>query len=119
MAKRTKRITGKNESYSISRKLRLNNKSSDEFEIMLNALSVEELIALKLELATKAVKSKMYGIPLWKKMPEIARDAVFKYAVSATQSKTEAAKFLGISQLRFNKLHCRYEIDEYFKETKD
>ena len=99
------------ENYSISRKLRQDKKTSDEFEVMLNQLTLEELIALKLELAAKAVKGKIHGIPLWKKMPEIAKDAVFKYAVSATKTKTEAAKFLGINISTFNQLSNRYHIE--------
>jgi len=119
MAQKSKKIRGKNQSHSISRKLRLERKSSDEFEVMLNSLTLEEIVGLKLELASKAVKGKMYGIPLWSKLPEIARDAAFKYAASATKSKSEAAKFLGISVLRYNKLYYRYTIDEYFTENKE
>ena len=45
-----KRIQGKNRYYSVSNKLRKENKSHDEFEVMLNNLNLEEVIALKLEL---------------------------------------------------------------------
>ena len=45
--------------YSISNHLRRQNRSSDELEIAINALSLEELIALKLELSSKILKSKM------------------------------------------------------------
>tara|TARA_Y100000310_G_scaffold338739_1_gene429296 strand:- start:240 stop:563 length:324 start_codon:yes stop_codon:yes gene_type:complete len=98
-------------SYSISRKLQQEKKSSDEFEVMLNQLTLEELIALKLELAAKAIKGKIHGIPLWKKMPEIAKDAVFKYAVSTTKTKAEAARFLGLNISTFNQLSKRYHIE--------
>ena len=37
--------------YSISNKLRKSGKSSEEFEIILNNLSLEEVIGLKLELS--------------------------------------------------------------------
>ena len=50
-----KKIQGKNRYYSISNKLKKENKSHDEFEVMLNNLTLEEIIALKLELAAKSV----------------------------------------------------------------
>ena len=48
-----KRNAGKNRYYSISKKLRREGKSSEEFEILFNSLSLEEVIGLKLELASK------------------------------------------------------------------
>ena len=50
-----KRNQGKNKYYSLSNKLRKDNKSHDEFEVMLNNLSLEEIIGLKLELAARSV----------------------------------------------------------------
>ena len=41
-----KRIQGKNKYYSISNKLRKENKCHDEFEVMLINLTVEEIIGL-------------------------------------------------------------------------
>ena len=48
-----RRLFGKNAYYSISKKLRKESKSSEEFELMLNGLSLEDVIALKLEIATR------------------------------------------------------------------
>ena len=53
--KKIKRTQGKNKYYSVSKKLQRESKSTDEFEVMLNNLSLEEVIALKLELAAKSV----------------------------------------------------------------
>ena len=43
-------MTSKVKSYSISSLLKQQNRSSDEFEVMMNSLTLEEVIALKLEL---------------------------------------------------------------------
>ena len=51
-------MTSKYKLYSISSNLRSNNKSSDEFEIALNALSLEEVIALKLELSSRTLNKR-------------------------------------------------------------
>ena len=46
------------ENFSILKKLRSERKITEEFEVMLNNISLEETIALKLELASKLVKGK-------------------------------------------------------------
>jgi hypothetical protein len=51
--KRKKLRKGRNTYYSLCKKLRQEKRSNDEFETMLANLSLEEVIGLKLELATK------------------------------------------------------------------
>ena len=107
---------GKNHTYSISKKLQKDKKISDEFEIMINSLTLEEVIALKLELSTRSLRGKFYGFPIWKSLPELTRDAVLKYALSATRSKKEAARFLGITVAELNKNLKIYKTDSFFSE---
>ena len=116
----TKRNEGRNRYYSISNKLRKAGKSSEEFEIIFNNLSLEEVIGLKLELASKsAFNGKLYGVPIWYTIPNIVKDAVLKYALSATRSKREAARFLGLNELAMKKNINRYKIDDYFEKKVD
>jgi len=98
------------------RKLRKEKRSSEEFEVFLNQLSLEEVIALKLELATASVGGKLYGLPLWQSMPNIVKEAVLKYAISATKTKGEAARFLGLTPATFHRLQKKFDIDGYFFE---
>ena len=105
---------GANADYSISARLKKIKKTNSEFEVMLSALSLEEVIGLKLELAAKSAGGKMYGIPLWHSLCDITKDAVFKYALSACTSKREAAMFLGIDLKTLNGLQKKYETEEYF-----
>ena len=114
--KRKRNYNGKNKNYSISKKLRQDQKSNEEFEIMLGALTLEEIIALKLELATKSISNRMYGFPIWHSLHNIVQDAVFKYAYSATRTKSEAMRFLGLQENWFHKLQKKYGIDDYFVE---
>jgi hypothetical protein len=112
--------SGKNLNYSISNKLKKEGKSSEEFEILFNCLSLEEVIGLKLELASKfGLGGKMYGLPIWHSMQTIVKDAILKYALSATKSKREAARFLGLNEQNFNVLSKKYQIDNYFIEPVD
>ena len=114
--KRKRNYNGKNKNYSISKKLRKERKSNEEFEIMLANLTLEELIALKLELSTKSISNRMYGFPIWHSLHNIVQDAVFKYAYSATRTKSEAMRFLGLQENWFHKLQKKYGIDDYFVE---
>ena len=107
---------GKNLLYSISNKLQKDKRTNDEFEVMINSLTLEEVIALKLELSTRSLRGKFYGFPIWKSLPEITRDAVLKYALSATRSKKEAARFLGISVSEFQNAVKKYKTESYFIE---
>ena len=107
---------GKYRNYSISRSLKIAGKSSEEFEAMLSNLTLEEIIALKLEISAKMINNKLYGFDLWKSVPRIARDAVLKFAYSATQSKADACRVLGIKPAELSKLIKTYNIEEYFLE---
>jgi len=102
--------------YSISKKLKRDNKITEEFEVMLNNLSLEEVIALKLELATKVMKGKLYGFNIYNNLPIIAKDAAIKYAISACRTKKSASAFLGITYRRLKQLQNEYNIYGYFEE---
>lgn len=97
-------------------KLREEGRSSEEFEIILNSLSLEEVVALKLELSTRGiVGGKLYGLPVMYSLFDIVRDAVLKWTVSATRTKKEGARFLGVNENEYSKMLKRYEIDNYFE----
>mgnify|MGYP003150527635 CR=1 FL=1 len=102
--------------YSITNKLRRENKINKDFESMLSNLSLEDIIALKLELSTRSVSNRLYGLPIWENMLKITQEAVLKYAVSATRSQGEAMRFLGLKHRNFNTLLRKYGIHPYFQE---
>jgi len=83
---------------------------------MLASLSLEDVIALKLELATKAANGYVYGIPIWHTIPTVIKDALLKFALSATRSRKEAARFLGLDIISFNNLVNKYKIKSFFEE---
>ena len=112
--KRKKNYNGKNKNYSITNKLRKERKSNEEFEIMLNNLSLEEVIALKLELATKNISNRMYGIPIWSSLLHVVQDAVFKYALSSTRTQAEAMRMLGLKEQNLHELNKKFKPEDYF-----
>ena len=119
MWKKKKKLSGKNRYYYLKKKLKRENKITDEFEVMLNSLSLEEIIGLKLELAADVVGGKLYGVPIWKTMPTITKDAVLKYAYSAARTKREAARFLGLNLAQFSDLIKKYHMESYFSENEN
>jgi len=116
MVWKKRKYHGSNENYSLIKKLREEEKITEAFEIMLNTLSLEEIIGLKLELASKVFGGKAYGLPIWYSMKEIVQDAVLKYALSACRTKQEAARFLGISPRELRKLIRKYIVEDYFEK---
>ena len=115
---RIKKPKKKYNDFSISLKLRKENKTSEEFEIMLNNLTFEEIIGLKLEMASKAIGGKLYGLQLWHSLPDIARDAILKYVLCAFKSYTEGAAFIGVRPFKFKKYIEKYETLKFFEEEK-
>lgn len=112
---RHKRL-GRNRHHSVSHKLRTEGKSSDEFEAMLNSLTLEDIIALRLELAARPSGGKLYGLFLWKKLPDLIKEAVLKAAMSITSTKKDAYRLLGINEKTLNAILKRYEVNKFFEE---
>lgn len=112
MSKKRNNRIGANNNFSISRRLRSEGRTTEEFEIMLNNLSLEEVISLKLELASKIMKGNLFGFPIIKAMPNITKDALITFALSATKNLSEAASLLGITVQELKK----YNLDSIMKE---
>jgi len=103
--------------YSLLREMKRQGKITEDFENQLSSLTIEEIIALKLEVASKAVKGKFYGFPLYFSLPSITKEAVFKWAVSICDTKSSAARLLGISLTRFNQIYKKLDIDNFFSKS--
>ena len=116
--KLTARRKKSTKNHSIATQLRKEGKSTEEFEVMLNKLALEEIIGLKLELANRAAGGYLYGMPVWRAIPDLVRDAVLKFASTAAKTKGEAARFLGISANDMEKFSRRYRISYFFEKDK-
>ena len=94
--------------------MRRERKINDQFLNVLSSITLEEIIALKLELAIQMTKHKFYNFPLWKALPSICKDAVLRFTLSACQSKRDGARMLGIDIREFDKLLKRYDTEKLF-----
>ena len=92
--KNKKYFQGTNKNYSVSKVLREKKKITDEFEDMLNNLNLEEVISLKLELAAKSSGSKMYGIPIYKYLDLIVKDAIISMPSVLVTQRQKLRAFL-------------------------
>mgnify|MGYP001397132431 CR=1 FL=1 len=114
--KRKKTTKGRNTYYSLSKKLRQEKKIDYDFETMLSSLSLEEIIGLKMELSTRPVNNRLYGLPIWNNLTDVVKDAILKYSYSATRTQMEAMRFLGLTADSFQKLKKRYDPVSYFED---
>lgn len=118
--KRKKVYQPKNKkNFSVVNKLLAEEKVNEKFLATLLLLSLEDLIALKLEISAKSAGGSIYGMPLWYSLRDITRDALLKFAISATRTKAEAASFLGISIITLNDYLKKYEVKQYFEGYKN
>jgi len=95
---------------SLSQKLRNEGKSNEAFEIMLSALTLEELIGLKLESASRLTNGKLYGFNLWANVVDITKEALYNAVVSITNTNKAACRVLGISEQTFGSLKKKYNV---------
>ena len=58
--KKLREYKGRNYKYSLRNKLKREKKITDDFEVMLYSLTLEEVIGLKLELAASHINNKLY-----------------------------------------------------------
>ena len=87
--------------------------------MLLNRLTMEELIGLKLELASSHLNDRMYGFPILSAMRSICEEACIRYAASACKTTVEAALFLGIDRARYLNKIKKFNIRKDLVEAKD
>jgi len=102
---------------SISRALRSKGKSCEEFEHMLSALTIEEVVALKLEISSKMTKGKLFGFPIWKSFQNITKDALLLFVYSISKTNNDASSILGITNHQYLQLIKKRKIREYFEKS--
>jgi hypothetical protein len=88
----------------------------DDLLVHINKLSLEDLIAVKLELSSRTLNNRLYGFDIWRKSNNIMKEALLKFALSATNSKKDASRFLGLTYIEFKQVIAKYKVKEYFAE---
>ena len=109
--KKLREYKGRNNEYSLRKKLKKEKKITDDFEIMLSTLTLEEIIGLRLELASLYINNKLYNFPIYKSIKYITKEACLKFALSATRTYGDAASFLGMNESDLRKEIKKFKID--------
>ena len=109
--KKLREYKGRNNEYSLRKKLKKQKKITDDFEIMLSTLTLEEIIGLRLELASLYINNKLYNFPIYKSIKYITKEACLKFALSATRTYGDAASFLGMNESDLRKEIKKFKID--------
>tara|TARA_B100001250_G_scaffold407402_1_gene428090 strand:+ start:1595 stop:1942 length:348 start_codon:yes stop_codon:yes gene_type:complete len=79
-------------------------------------MSLEDLIAVKLELSAANMNNRPYGFDIWRNSIYIIKEALLKFAISTTKSKKDAARFLGLTYTEFKKVMKTYKVKDYFTD---
>ena len=79
---------------------------NDQTLVAINSISLEDLIAVKLELACNNINNRLYGFDIWRNSVYIVKDSLLKFAISTSKSKKDAARFLGLTYADF-KIACK------------
>jgi len=82
---------------------------------MLSALTLEEIIGLKLECASRLTGGKMYGFNLWSNIIDITKEALYNAVISVAKTNKESTRILGINGQTFKGLKKKYKIREEYK----
>ncbi len=104
---------------SARRRLRKEGRINNNFENILSQLSLEEIIALKLELSTPIVRGKMYGTNIYHTLAPVCRDALIRWALTMAPGKKLAADFLGIDYAMLKRLDFSHKYFRYIEEEKN
>jgi len=112
-----KRFTTKHKSVILY--LQQRQQIDDSLLVLINNLTLEDLIALKLELSAKNINNRLYGLDIWRNSGYIMKEALLMFAISTTQSKKDAARFLGLTYLDFKKALKKFEVNNYFLNKKE
>tara|TARA_R100001440_G_scaffold4388_1_gene9975 strand:+ start:668 stop:1042 length:375 start_codon:yes stop_codon:yes gene_type:complete len=115
--KKKKNTVTKYSRYSIINKLKSEKKITDIVLNNINNISLEDLIAIKLELSTRYLYGKFYGLPIWRLTRHAVTDALLKTALSIARTKKEAARFLGVDYMEFNRYIKKYNTISFFEES--
>ena len=89
---------------------------NDEILTAIGNLSIEDLIAIKLELSAKHINNRLYGFDIWRQTTNITKEAVLKFALSTTKSKKDAARFLGLTYAEFKRVVATYNVKTFFSD---
>tara|TARA_R110000824_G_scaffold46692_1_gene133776 strand:+ start:484 stop:843 length:360 start_codon:yes stop_codon:yes gene_type:complete len=99
-------------------KLQDESKITDPLLVLISSLTLEEIIAIKFELSCSDINNRLYGFDMWRSSSKIMKEAVLRFALSSTTSKSDTARFLGITYSELKMILKVYDLKDYFNVNK-
>lgn len=103
-----------NKNYNLKNKLLKESKIDKEFLEKLSFITLEDLITLKLLVSTEALKGKVFNFPFLKYTTDICKEAIVRFALSASNNRKEASLILGMKKTDFINYLREYDLMEEF-----
>ena len=108
------KVFSSNKNYNLKNKLLKEEKIDSNFLEKLKFLKLEEVIALKLLVATSLLKGKLFNFPFLKYSTDICREAVLRFALSQANSRREAQLILGMKKADLLHYLKSFNLEEEF-----
>ena len=103
-----------NKNYNLKNKLLKESKIDKQFLEKLSFITLEDLITLKLLVSTESLKGKIFNFPFLKYTTDICKEAIVRFALSASNNRKEASLILGMKKADFINYLREYDlIDEF------
>ena len=109
------KVFSSNKNYNLKNKLLKEKKIDNDFIEKLKFLKLEEIITLKLLVATTLLKGKIFNFPFLKYSNDICKEAVLRFALSQANSKREASLILGIKKADLIHYIKSYNLEKDFE----
>lgn len=100
--------TEKEKKRSFISELREEGRIDSHFLDKVSDLTIEELIAVKLEHSAKLMSGKLYNFPLWYTLPYMVRDALMNFVNRNCKTKADMSNVLGIPYNEFIQIYRKY-----------
>ena len=108
-----------NKNYNLKNKLLKESKIDKQFLEKLSFITLEDLITLKLLVSTESLKGKIFNFPFLKYTTDICKEAIVRFALSASNNRKEASLILGMKKADFINYLREYDlIDEFNHNSK-
>jgi hypothetical protein len=88
--------------------LRQKGKINSEFLDKVSELTLEELVAIKIELSAKMISGKLYNFPIWYSMPYIVREGLLNFVHRNCKSKADMSNTLGLPYENFIQIYNKF-----------
>ncbi len=86
-------------------------KVDKEFINKVKLLTIEDLLYIKLQTMSNSLRGKLLGIPVYKFLDEICKEAFVRYAISVCKNRRDACVMLGINKSYLNRQMKKYKIN--------